>query len=73
MLVNSFNRNRPFFLLNDLIRFYSMTMSGAALTFGIVVLYKRFFLYIFSLINLHFVTPDFINNNDSGKKINRCI
>lgn len=49
-----------------------MTMSGAALTFGIVVLYKRF-LYIFSLINLHFVTPDFINNNDSGKKINRCI
>lgn len=49
-----------------------MTMSGAALTFGIVVLYKLF-LYIFSLINLHFVTPDFINNNDSGKKINRCI
>lgn len=68
-----FQSKSSFFLLNDLISFYSITMSGTALTFGIVVLYKRFFLYIFSLINLHFVTPDFINNNDSGKKINRCI
>lgn len=49
-----------------------MIMSGVVLIFGIVVFYK-FFLYIFLLINLYFVIFDFINNNDSGKKINRCI